>query len=79
MFWSLCIYINNFAFDNDAVLWSETICLDELVAEFLEIITISVPPKVEVGSNAFVGLFYSSKYTTLFLTEILFYSQQLLV
>ena len=66
MFWSLCIYINNFAFDNDAVLWSETICLDELVAEFLEIITISVPPKVEVGSNLFFGVDSSHQSTKLY-------------
>ena len=66
MFWSLCIYINNFAFDNDAVLWSETICLDELVAEFLEIITISVPPKVEVGSNSFFGVDSSHQSTQLY-------------
>ena len=66
MFWSLCIYINNFAFDNDAVLWSETICLDELVAEFLEIITISVQPKVEVGSNAFFGVDSSHQSTQLY-------------
>ena len=33
----MCIYVDNFVFDDDAVLWSETICPDEWVAGFPEI------------------------------------------
>ena len=31
LFWCLLIKVNNFAFDEDAVLWPETTCLDKLV------------------------------------------------
>ena len=66
IFWYSCIYLNNFAFDDDAVLSSETICLDEWVSEFPEVITISVPTKVEVGSNAFFGVYSTHQSTQLY-------------
>ena len=48
-FWCLLIKVNDFAFDEDAVLWPETTCLDGWVvlsgwvAGFPENIAISAP------------------------------------
>ena len=60
----------------DAVLWPESIGLDEWVAGFSENIAILVPAKVGVGSNAFL---VSTYQTTLLLTSMLIYCQILLV
>ena len=43
IFWCLLIIVNNFAFDEEAVLWPETTCLDGWVVGFSENIAISGP------------------------------------
>ena len=64
---SVFVYLSKYlCFDDDTVLSSETICLDEWVSECPEIITISVPTKVEVGSNAFFGVYSTHQSTQLY-------------
>ena len=57
-FWCLLIKVNDFAFDEDAVLWPETTCLDGWVAGWLDFLKIqpSQPPtKAGVGAGAELG------------------------
>ena len=60
-FWFLLIKVGNFAFDEVAVLWPETACLDRWVVRFLDYIAISAPTKAGVGPNAFLVPAYQSR------------------
>ena len=59
-FWCLLIKVNNFTFDEDVVLWSETTCLDGWVVlggwlDFLKIQPSQPPTKAGVGAGADPG------------------------
>ena len=67
-FWCLLIKVNDFAFDEDAVLWPETTCLDGWVVlggwvgvrvdgwlDFLKIQPSQPPTKAGVGAGAELG------------------------